>query len=199
MTQWVSQSDAAKMLGDLGDPISQPALSQYLKLHGEVPRQAAGPGKAQLVDFAALRQSRETRRGRGPSNASEQPEMPLEAPEIPVPRDPVRNELGDRRAKADLDRAESDARRARVQADEAEGLVINRDTAVHAFRSAAVALNSAFDQGRRAAVEAIRAAKDAREADLAMRAYERAVRAAFASALTDIVAVAAESAAPAAP
>lgn len=177
--EWVSQADAVKLLAELGDVISQPALSQYLKGHPEVGREELGPGKGVRIDFASLRQSRETRRARGPSSEPSGGEVN------------VGDELSRRRAKADTETAEHNARRARILADIADGTAVRRDVAESAFRAAGAALVRAMEERRRLAVEAVRLAPDLRAADLEMRAYERAVRGAFAAALTDL-AIAAE-------
>lgn len=77
-TEWVSQSEAVRLLAARDDEISQPALSQYLKKHPEVARQDGGPGKAQLIDFGSLVRSRATRRGRGPAS------MPTPVQDLPI-------------------------------------------------------------------------------------------------------------------
>lgn len=179
MTEWVSQAEALRVLAEAGDAISQPALSQYLKTHGEVPRKDGGAGKPTLIDIQALLASRESRRTRGPASAPERTADP-DPDAKPI------NPLGDRKARADVDRAEADARRARILADEAEGRTIPKDVAVAAFMTAGVELTRAMEEQRRAVVEAMRAARDPREADLAMRAYERAVRAAFSHSLANL-------------
>src|SRR6185369_11241549 len=101
-----------------------------------------------------------------------------------------RDELGERKARADTDRAEFDARRARILAEEAEGRLISRDVAVAAFMSAGVALTRALEEGRRTLVEDLRAAPDARAAAALMRDYERTVRTGFANALAEFAAAA---------
>jgi hypothetical protein len=179
MTEWVSQADAVKMLAELGDKISQQALSQYLAGHPEIAREDQGPGKGQLIDFAALARSRRTRNARGPAATPT-----ASAPE-PAAREEV-NPLGDRKARADIDRAEADARRARVLADEAEGRVIDRATAGAAFMAAGIALTRVMEEKRRGLIEQLRAARDNREAELAMRQYERSVRTGFADQLERI-------------
>jgi hypothetical protein len=73
-----------------------------------------------------------------------------------------------------------------VLADEAEGRVIARDVAVNAFMAAGVALTRAFEENRRTVIDEVRAAKDAREAALILRTYEKRVRRGFANALTDL-------------
>lgn len=190
MTEWVSQSDAVKLLKALGDPISQPALSQYLKGHGEVPTQPGGAGRPTLIDFDALKRSRATRNGRGPSSAPL-----LDLAEAGPPANARRGEkepsdLGARKARADTERAEFDARRARILAEEAEGALINRDVATAAFMAAGVALIRALEEGRRTVIEDIRAAADTRAADLVMRKYETQIRTGFAQALTEFAAAA---------
>lgn len=188
MTEWVSQGDAVRLLAEFGDVISQQALSQYLGKHPEVPRQVGGPGRPTKIDFSALRRSRETRLARGPAEKPdiEQPELAAPPaltaakPEAPV------DEFGRRRAKADVERAEHDARRARVLADEAEGRVVNRDVAISAFMTVGASIVQAFEQHRRQAVEELLAAKDEREALIVMRAHERRIRAALAASLTGI-------------
>lgn len=193
MTEWVSQSEAVRLLSAAGDKISQPALSQYLKGHPEVPCEAAAPGKAQKVDFHALKRSRETRNGRGPSSAPlldlGDPEQPP-APAAETRRGGPRDELGERKAVADTQRAEFDARRARILAEEAEGRLISRDVATAAFMSAGVALTRALEEGRRTLIDDLRSAPDARAAATVMRDYERAVRTGFANALAEFAAAA---------
>ncbi len=194
MTEWVSQGDAVRLLGELGDAISQQALSQYLSKHPEVPREVGGPGRPTHIDFAALRRSRETRLARGPAEKpDQQPELAVQppAPEAAAPKpDAPVDEYGRRKAKADVDRAEADARRARVLADEAEGRVIDRSVAATAFMAAGVALSRAFEENRRVLLEDLRTAKDQREAGLVIRAYEKKIRAGFASGLADMAAAA---------
>ena len=198
-TVWVSQADAVRLLADLGDPISQQALSLYLKGHPEVVRSV--DGRSVRIDWDSLKTSRATRSARGPVSSSAA-SGPLFAPEplpTPVgakasaPRDPVANDLSARRAQADTQRAESDARTAKIRADEAEGRVINRDAAVNAFVTAGIALVRAMEEGRVLAVDEIRAAADTREALAAMQRHERAMRTAFANSLTEF-AVASEPA-----
>lgn len=190
MTEWVTQAQALKLLADLGDKISQPALSQYLTGHPEIGRQSEGRGKPTLIDWDALKRSRATRTSRGP--ASEPLELPLDAPARlrPTPQDSPPDELSRRRAKADTEKAEFDARRARIQAEEAEGRLVPREVAIAAFMAAGTALVAAMEQARRGLIDEVRAAKDGREADTAVRRYERAMRAAFASSLTDYAAAA---------
>lgn len=194
MTEWVSQSEARKLLADLGDVISQPALSQYLAGHPEITREEGGPGRPTKIDWHALKQSRSTRTSRGPaSEPAAAPRLPLMPPAggpAAVVRDRPRDELSERRAKADTDRAEFDARRARIQAEEAEGRLIPREKATGAFMAAGAALVTAQEEGRRGLIDKIRAAPDARSADLALRSYETAVRTAFATSLTEFAALA---------
>lgn len=190
MTEWVSQSEARRLLESMGDRISQPALSQYLAGHPEVQRQALGPGKPQLIDFAALKQSRATRNSRGPSSTplldlAGEASAPETAP-APSPVGRQRDELGERKAVADTQRAEFDARRARILAEEAEGRLIPRDEAVSAFMEIGVAVVRTLEDGKRQLIEDVRAAADIRAADMVMRKYIRAVRAALASDLTQV-------------
>lgn len=190
--QWVSQADAVQLLASAGDKISQQALSEYLKKHGEVAKRQEG--RRIWVHWPSLKASRATRTSRGP--ASQAPlfdeTRSMEAA-APVDAAPVRavNVFGDRRAQADTERAEADARRARVLADEAEGRVINRDTAVNVFTTAGIALVRAMEEARMVAVDEVRAANDVREAVLAMRKYENLIRGAFASSLTEYAAASA--------
>lgn len=183
---WVSQADAVQLLADAGDRISQQALSEYLKKHPEVAKRQEG--RRIWVHWPSLKASRATRSARGPS--SQAPLLDLarepttEAP-AEAPRAKIIDPLGARRAEADTARSEAEARRARVLADEAEGRVINRDTAVNAFTTAGIALVRAMEERRMAAIDEVRAANDVREAVLAMRKHENAVRAAFANALTE--------------
>ena len=187
MTEWVSQAEAVRLLEELGDKISQPALSQYLKGHPEVVRRDGGPGRAQQIDWNSLKTSRATRSSRGPAS-----QAALALPEPEARRSPAKSEetidLSARRARADTDKAESDARRARILADEAEGRSIPKDVAINAFITAGLALTRAFEENRARAVDAIRASVDPREGSAAMREYETAVRTAFANALTDFAA-----------
>lgn len=201
-TEWVSQSEAVRLLAARHDEISQPALSQYLKKHPEVARKDLGPGKAQMIDFASLVRSRATRRGRGPSSTptpvqelpiGDTPTLNLVVAPTPVQADepPSRdatfsNELSKRKAIADTETAEFNARSARIKAQELEGRLIDKDQVTLAFQAAGVALLRAMEDKRRGVVDAIRAAQDARGADQAMRSYERDVRAAFAHALNDL-------------
>jgi hypothetical protein len=108
------------------------------------------------------------------------PEPPEPKPEVVV------DEFGRRKAKADVDRAESEARRSRVLADEAEGRVINRDVAINAFRTVGAAIVQAFEQHRRQAVEELLAAKTEREAAIVMKGHERRIRQALAGSLSQI-------------
>lgn len=194
MSEWVSQREALRLLKALGDDISQPALSQYMAKHPEVKRQSDGPGRPMRIEWESLKTSRISRRSRGPAEAPllETPaaEAVTEtAPEQTTPAakpDPGRSELSDRKAQADVSRSESDARRARILADEAEGRLIPRDVAVNAFMSAGTALVRSMEEKRRGLVDAIRASRDTREADLAVRSYETAVRQAFAGALNEL-------------
>lgn len=191
MTEWVSQSEAVRLLADLGDTISQQALSQYLKGHPEVVRRDQGPGRSQLIDWDALKKSRGTRASRGPASQAQLPLVqPLPAPILPPERTPERSgetvDLSARRARADTDRAEFEARRARILAEQAEGKLISRDDAVSAFTASGIALTRAFEEGRLVAVDDIRAAPERREALLAMKAYERKVRVAFVQALREV-------------
>lgn len=191
MTEWVSQSEAVKLLAGLGDSISQPALSQFLKGHPEVERKDQGPGRGMLIDFAALKRARATRLSRGPASAPAG-ELQLVPPEPPR-SDPDRDftaDLSKRKAKADTESAEFNARRARILAEEAEGRLIDKDVAVRAFMASGVALLRSMEEGRRKAVDEIRAARDSREADIAMRKHETAMRAAFANALAELAIVA---------
>lgn len=193
MTEWVSQSEAVRLLADLGDNISQQALSQYLKGHPEVVRRDQGPGRSQLIDWNALKKSRGTRASRGPASQAQLPLSELmPAPTMPPERTPERSgetvDLSARRARADTDRAEFEARRARILAEQAEGKLISRDDAVSAFTASGIALTRAFEEGRLVAVDDIRAAPERREALLAMKAYERKVRVAFVQALRDVAA-----------
>ncbi len=193
---WLSLADAAKALSDSGDRLSRPGLSQYLDTHPEVPRRSEGPGKPVLVEFAALRLSRQTRRGRGPSSqpadllAFAPPPIgpPQAAAATPIATEPYLDPLAGRKAKADTERAESEARRAAVLAAEAEGRSIRREVAVSAFRAAGVALRSALEERRTSLIDALGSPLAPREADLAMKAYERAVQSAFASSLMDVAA-----------
>lgn len=198
MDGWLSLADAARALSDSGDRISRPGLSQYLNTHPEVPRRSEGPGLPVYVDFAALRLSRQTRRGRGPNSsasaelvsfssapANELAAQPLQ--KLPAPEGNL-DPLAQRKAKADTERAESEARRAAVLAAEAEGRSIRKEVAVSAFRAAGVALARTLEEKRASAIEALASPLAARAADLAMRAYEREVRAAFAASLMDIAA-----------
>lgn len=212
-TEWVSQTEAVKLLAERADEISQPALSQYLKKHPEVARRDGGPGKAQLIDFASLVRSRATRRGRGPSSMpTPVQDLPIETPpvleltpsaslpESPPPSDPApepaqavdtgessfSRDLSKRKAVADTETAEFNARSAKMRALEMEGRLIDKDLAKAAFQSAAVALLRALEDNRRRTVDDIRVARDGREADQVMRKYETSVRAAFASAVSDL-------------
>lgn len=204
-TEWVSQSEAVRLLAARNDEISQPALSQYLKKHPEVARQDQGPGKAQLIDFGSLVRSRATRRGRGPSSTptpvqglpiGETQPLDLVAPpaadsstddDAPGSREKTfSSELAKRKAIADTETAEFNARSAKIRAQELEGRLIDKDLVAMSFQAAGVALLRAMEDKRRGAVDAIRAAQDARGADQAMRSYERDVRAAFAHALNDL-------------
>ena len=187
--QWVSQADAVQLLAAAGDKISQQALSEYLKKHGEVATRKEG--RRSWVHWPSLKTSRATRTSRGPASQAplfdEARTMEPPAASEPAPAR-VTNVFGDRRAQADTERAEADARRARVLADEAEGRVINRDTAVNAFTTAGIALVRAMEEARMVAVDEVRAANDVREAVLAMRKYEALVRSALANSLTDFAA-----------
>jgi hypothetical protein len=188
MTEWVSQAEARRLLGELGDAVSQPGLSQYLAGHPEVIRESAGQGKAMKIDWESLKLSRQSRRSRGPAEA---PLLDVPAPEPKVEAarpEPIRNEMGDRKAAADVSRAESDARRARILADEAEGRMLPRQAAANAFIAAGAALVRTLEEQRRPLIDAVRAARDHREADLAVKAYERTLRAKFASSLADLAA-----------
>lgn len=198
-TVWVSQAEAVRLLADLGDPISQQALSLYIKGHPEVVRKVEG--RSVRIDWESLKTSRATRSARGPA-AVAVVAGPLFAPEpspthggakASAPRDTVANDLSARRAHADTQRAESDARTAKIKADEAEGRVINRDAAVNAFVTAGIALVRAMEEGRVLAVDEIRGAADTRAALAAMQRNERAMRTAFANSLTEF-AVASEPA-----
>lgn len=190
MTQWVTQSEAVRLLADLGDRISQQALSLYLKGHPEVVREVEG--RSVKVDWASLRQSRGTRTSRGPASHTPlfdpEPARAVEALPRP-PKDREAADLSARRARADTDRAESDARRARILAEEAEGRVISRDTAVNVFVTAGIALVRAMEEARVLAVDEIRAATDTRGALLAMQRHERSIRTAFANSLTEFAQV----------
>lgn len=188
MTQCVTQAEAVRLLADLGDTISQQALSLYLKGHPEVVREQHG--RSVKIDWESLRRSRGTRNARGPASQSPlfevetEPTKPTEtAPR--APRDPEAIDLASRRARADTDRAESDARRAKILAAEAEGRVIGRDAAINAFVTAGIALVRAMEESRVLAVDEIRAAVDNRAALQAMKTYERNLRTTFANALTD--------------
>lgn len=202
--EWVSQSDAVRLLAERNDQISQPALSQYLKGHPEVQRRDQGPGKGMLIDFAGLVRSRATRRGRGPSSVPAPVHM-LETPppvgffltpppaseSVPPPppegrEDTFSADLSKRKALADTETAEFNARSAKMRAMELEGRLIDKDLTRMAFQSAAVALLRALEDNRRRTVDDIRVARDGREADQVMRKYETTVRAAFASALSDL-------------
>ena len=188
-TLWVSQADAVQLLADAGDKISQQALSEYLKKHPEVAKRHEG--RRVWVHWPSLKASRATRASRGPASQAPLldmarepgPELPAEAP-AEAPRVKIVDPLAARRAEADTARSEAEARRAKVLADEAEGRVISRDTAVNAFTSAGIALVRAMEEARMVAVDEVRAANDVREAVLAMRKYENQVRAAFANRLT---------------
>lgn len=191
--QWVSQADAVQLLAASGDKISQQALSEYLKKHKEV---ATRPeGRRIWVHWPSLKTSRATRTARGPASQAPlfdeartmEPATAPDAAREAAPARPV-NIFGDRRAQADTERAEADARRAKVLADEAEGRVINRDTAINAFTTAGIALVRAMEEARMTAVDEVRAANDVREAVLAMRKYENLVRSAFANRLTEFAA-----------
>lgn len=205
--EWVSQSDAVRLLAERNDQISQPALSQYLKGHPEVERRDQGPGKGMLIDFAGLVRSRATRRGRGPASVPVpvhlvQDPPPAELELTPPPSAPVKDpeqsrepepkeatfssELSKRKAIADTETAEFNARSARQRALEMEGRLIDKDVARMAFQSAGAALVRALEDNRRRTIDEIRFARDGREADLVMRKYETTLRAAFASALTDL-------------
>jgi hypothetical protein len=196
MTEWVSQSQAVRLLEALGDKISQPALSQFLKGHPEVERKDQGPGRGMLIDFDALKGARSTRISRGPASVpgGELPLAPPVAVSAPPPAegrapDPEREAsvlLSRRKAVADTETAEFNSRRARILAQEAEGRLLDKAVAMQAFMAAGAALVRALEDGRRKAVDSVRAAKSSREADLAMRAHEHAVRAAFAEALKDL-------------
>lgn len=193
MTEWVSQSDAVKLLAALGDKISQPALSQFLKGHPEVERQDQGPGRGMLINFDALKQARATRLSRGPASA---PVGELQLVPVAQERSAASGEtdaakdfsveLGRRKAKADTETAEFNSRRARILAEEAEGRLIDKDLAVQAFMAAGVALMRAMEEGRRKVVDDIRAARDSRTADMALADYQTAMRAAFANSLADL-------------
>lgn len=202
--EWVSQSEAVRLLAERDDQISQPALSQYLKGHPEVERRDQGPGKGMLIDFGGLVRSRATRRGRGPASVptpvhtldvTPPVELVLTPPAAQDP-EPVRepepkeatfsSELSKRKAIADTETAEFNARSAKMRALEMEGRLIDKDLTRMAFQSAGVALLRALEDNRRRTVDDIRVARDGREADQVMRKYETTVRAAFASALTDL-------------
>jgi len=189
MTQWVSQAEAVRLLADHGDKISQQALSQYLDKHPEVTTKREG--RRVSIDWESLKVSRGTRAARGPASQSLF-EIPAATPvavtaptETKPTRDPEAVALSARKARADTDRAESDARRAKILADEAEGRVFNRDTVVNAVTTAAIALVRAMEERRVLAVDEIRAAPDTRTALVAMQKHEREVRTAFANALTE--------------
>ncbi len=187
---WVSQADAVQLLADAGDKISQQALSEYLKKHPEVAKRQEG--RRIWVHWPSLKSSRATRASRGPASQAPLldmarepgPELPVEAPSD-APRVKIVDPLAARRAEADTARAEAEMRRARVLADEAEGRVINRETAINAFTSAGIALVRAMEEARMVAVDEVRAANDVREAVLAMRKYENLLRASFANSLSE--------------
>jgi hypothetical protein len=184
--QWVSQADAVQLLVSVGDRISQQALSEYLKKHPEVAKRQ--DGRRIWVHWPSLKASRATRAARGPS--SQAPlldlvrEPTVEAP-AETPKAKIIDPLGARRAEADTARSEAEARRARVLADEAEGRVIKRETAINAVTTAGIALVRAMDEARMVAVDGVRAADDVREAVLAMKKYENTLRAAFANSLSE--------------
>lgn len=183
---WVSQADAVQLLADAGDKISQQALSEYLKKHPEVAKRQEG--RRIWVHWPTLRASRATRTSRGPASQAPLLDMAREpGPEAPAdaPRVKIVDPLAARRAEADTARAEAEMRRARVLADEAEGRVINRDTAINAFTTAGIALVRAMEEARMVAVDEVRAANDVREAVLAMRKYENLLRASFANSLSE--------------
>lgn len=190
---WVSQADAVTLLAGTGDKISQQALSAYLKKHTEVATRSEG--RRIYVHWPSLRTSRATRNARGPASqgalfeapTTMEPAAPQEAAQ-PSIRAQVYDTFGHRRAQADTDRAEADARRAKVLADEAEGRVISRDTAINAFTTAGIALVRAMEEARMGVVDAVRAAPDARGAVMAMQNHEKAVRTAFANALSEYAA-----------
>lgn len=195
MTEWVSQGDAVKLLASDGDAISQPALSQYLNGHQEIPRQAGGPGRPTMIDLEALRSSRATRRSRGPASGptGELNLLPPPPAPEPVAIDPdaaahsaMRTGFADRKSQADVQRAEAEARLSEIRARAAAGDFIAKAEAVAFARAVAVALVKAMEQRRHVAISEIRAAKDPREAAMAMEKHEQAIRAALASALADL-------------
>jgi hypothetical protein len=181
---WLSQSECARRLNDLGDPVVQQVLSRYLERYPEIPRRADGPKRAVLVDFEALRAHRlqnvRVQEERAASSSS-----PASAPS---PSSPPRDDAADlrlRERRAAAEKAEFDLAKAR-------GELIPRAAVERAIRAAGVELEHAMKSTRLERAEQLENSRDARAKVAILLAQDDALREAFAAALIQLASGATE-------
>jgi hypothetical protein len=167
---WVNQGEAAERLTAEGDIVSRSALVRYLQKHPEIPTQKRGKGEPVFVDFAALKAHRADLAARK-QDEPPQTAKPAEAKVVAF------DEVQGRSRNARVEKEESDARLARVRADEAEGRVVAKADALAAFTAIGAVLVQGFDGSRRRICQRIRGADDQRQAEIVMREEEGLLRA----------------------
>lgn len=178
---WLSQSECARRLNDLGDPVTQQVLSRYLERYPEIPQRTGGPKRATLVDFEALREHRlqnvRVQEERAASSA------PGAAPATPPRDDAADLRLRERRAAAE--KAEFDLAKAR-------GELLPRAAVERAIRAAGVELEHALKSTRLERAEQLENSRDVRAKVAILLGQDDAVREAFAAALLKLASGAAD-------
>jgi hypothetical protein len=167
----LSQGEAAERLTAEGDVVSRSALNRYLHKHPEIPTQSRGKGQPVFVDYVALKAHRADLAARKQDVETPAAPKPAEAKVVPI------DEMHGRSRSARVEKEESDARLARVRADEAEGRVVGKADALAAFTAIGAVLVQGFDGARRRICQRIRGAADQRQAEIILREEEGLLRA----------------------
>jgi len=164
---WCSQSEAARRLGNCGDPVAQQVLSRYLARYPEIPRRSQGRGAAMLVDFAALRLHRS-------QNIHVIEHSVAVARAEPAIDEAASLRMRERQAAAEL--REIELRRARED-------FIPRAAVEAAVSVAKAALHEVLASSRAERAAAHAAVRDVRQAAILLDEQDQAIQAGYAAAL----------------
>lgn len=178
---WLSQSECARQLNNLGDPVTQQVLSRYLERWPEIPRRADGPKRSVLVDFEALRAHRQ-------QNVRVQEEHAAAAGASAPAAAPARDDAADlrlRERRAAAEKAEFDLAKAR-------GELLPRAAVERAIRAAGVELEHAMKSTRLERAEQLENSRDVRAKVAILLQQDDGVRDAFAAALLKLASGAAD-------
>lgn len=165
---WCSTAEARRRLGEIGDTISQPGLTQYLNRFPEIPRrQSATDARVTEVDIEALLKHRtdNVRSREKQAKAAESARRNPEAEKL---------QLRERRASAELKE---------FQLAERRGELVPRSEVARAVQTAAVALQQLLQRTRFERAEALEGASGVRAKTSVLITQDEAALTAFADAL----------------